>query len=227
MCVLLEVGLGGRLDATNVIDQPLATRHHAGQHGSHGVSRRHAERDRRREGRHHQARRAGDLRRAGAGGDGGDRSAGGAHARAAACGRRSNGTSASSAAGWSIRTSAACWIWRRRNCSAGISSTMPDSRSRRCARSMRSRSECPRIEAGIVGAEWPARMQRLTAGALVDPGPQACEIWLDGGHNRRRRPRRCRRARRSRRAGVAPAGGDRRHDGEQGCAARSSPISPA
>ena len=39
------------------------------------------------------------------------------------------------------------------------------------------------FEAGIVNAEWPARMQRLVAGALVEQGPQACEIWLDGGHN--------------------------------------------
>ena len=38
-------------------------------------------------------------------------------------------------------------------------------------------------EAGIVNAEWPARMQRLTSGALVDLAPKACEIWLDGGHN--------------------------------------------
>jgi dihydrofolate synthase / folylpolyglutamate synthase len=41
----------------------------------------------------------------------------------------------------------------------------------------------PAFEAGIVNAEWPARMQRLVAGALFDQGPQGCEIWLDGGHN--------------------------------------------
>ncbi|SDT30209.1 bifunctional folylpolyglutamate synthase/dihydrofolate synthase [Bradyrhizobium canariense] len=39
------------------------------------------------------------------------------------------------------------------------------------------------FEAGIVNAEWPARMQRLAAGALVDLAPAGCEIWLDGGHN--------------------------------------------
>jgi dihydrofolate synthase / folylpolyglutamate synthase len=39
------------------------------------------------------------------------------------------------------------------------------------------------FEAGIVGAEWPARMQRLSAGALTAIGPQGSEIWLDGGHN--------------------------------------------
>jgi dihydrofolate synthase/folylpolyglutamate synthase len=39
------------------------------------------------------------------------------------------------------------------------------------------------FEAGIVSAEWPARMQRLASGALVEQGPRGCEIWLDGGHN--------------------------------------------
>jgi dihydrofolate synthase / folylpolyglutamate synthase len=41
----------------------------------------------------------------------------------------------------------------------------------------------PAFEAGIVNAEWPARMQRLVSGALADRGPVGCEIWLDGGHN--------------------------------------------
>jgi len=39
------------------------------------------------------------------------------------------------------------------------------------------------FEAGIVNAEWPARMQRLVAGSLVREGPPGSEIWLDGGHN--------------------------------------------
>jgi dihydrofolate synthase/folylpolyglutamate synthase len=41
----------------------------------------------------------------------------------------------------------------------------------------------PAFEAGIVNAEWPARMQRLVSGGLVEQGPPGCEIWLDGGHN--------------------------------------------
>jgi dihydrofolate synthase / folylpolyglutamate synthase len=36
---------------------------------------------------------------------------------------------------------------------------------------------------GIVNAEWPARMQRLSTGTLIDWGPPGSEIWLDGGHN--------------------------------------------
>lgn len=37
-------------------------------------------------------------------------------------------------------------------------------------------------EAAVTKAEWPARMQRLVKGPLVDLGPKA-EFWLDGGHN--------------------------------------------
>jgi len=45
------------------------------------------------------------------------------------------------------------------------------------------RIEPAAFEAGIVNAEWPARMQRLASGRLAEEGPQGCEIWLDGGHN--------------------------------------------
>ncbi|SLN62907.1 Bifunctional protein FolC [Falsiruegeria litorea R37] len=37
-------------------------------------------------------------------------------------------------------------------------------------------------EAAVTDAEWPARMQRLKTGPLVDAAPEA-ELWLDGGHN--------------------------------------------
>jgi dihydrofolate synthase / folylpolyglutamate synthase len=47
----------------------------------------------------------------------------------------------------------------------------------------RFRIEPSAFEAGIVNAEWPARMQRLASGPLVEQGPGGCEIWLDGGHN--------------------------------------------
>jgi dihydrofolate synthase/folylpolyglutamate synthase len=39
------------------------------------------------------------------------------------------------------------------------------------------------LEQGIVNAEWPARMQRLSHGALVSLAPPGSEFWLDGGHN--------------------------------------------
>jgi dihydrofolate synthase / folylpolyglutamate synthase len=37
-------------------------------------------------------------------------------------------------------------------------------------------------EGAVTNAFWPARMQRLQTGPLVDAAPKA-ELWLDGGHN--------------------------------------------
>lgn len=37
-------------------------------------------------------------------------------------------------------------------------------------------------EAAVTRAEWPARMQRLRTGPLPEAAPRA-ELWLDGGHN--------------------------------------------
>ena len=39
------------------------------------------------------------------------------------------------------------------------------------------------FEAGLLKADWPARMQRLTAGKLPPLAPAGSELWLDGGHN--------------------------------------------
>ncbi len=38
-------------------------------------------------------------------------------------------------------------------------------------------------EAGLVKAEWPARLHRLAQGRLVELAPAGSELWLDGGHN--------------------------------------------
>ncbi|WP_210249750.1 bifunctional folylpolyglutamate synthase/dihydrofolate synthase [Brucella pituitosa] len=38
-------------------------------------------------------------------------------------------------------------------------------------------------EKALMVVDWPARMQRLTHGELIDLAPAASEIWLDGGHN--------------------------------------------
>lgn len=38
-------------------------------------------------------------------------------------------------------------------------------------------------EAGVAKADWPARMQRLSQGALAVLAPAGSELWLDGGHN--------------------------------------------
>ncbi|NVK13057.1 MAG: bifunctional folylpolyglutamate synthase/dihydrofolate synthase [Rhodobacteraceae bacterium] len=37
-------------------------------------------------------------------------------------------------------------------------------------------------EAAMANAEWPARMQKLKTGPLIEAAPEA-ELWLDGGHN--------------------------------------------
>jgi dihydrofolate synthase/folylpolyglutamate synthase len=39
------------------------------------------------------------------------------------------------------------------------------------------------FEAGIAKADWPARMQRLSQGRLAAQSPPGSELWLDGGHN--------------------------------------------
>ncbi len=39
------------------------------------------------------------------------------------------------------------------------------------------------IRTGLKSVEWPARLQRLTCGPFVEALPPGCELWLDGGHN--------------------------------------------
>jgi dihydrofolate synthase / folylpolyglutamate synthase len=39
------------------------------------------------------------------------------------------------------------------------------------------------IALGLRTARWPARLQRLTRGPLVERLPATSELWLDGGHN--------------------------------------------
>jgi dihydrofolate synthase/folylpolyglutamate synthase len=39
------------------------------------------------------------------------------------------------------------------------------------------------FEQGLLKAEWPARMQRLASGRLTALVPDGAELWLDGGHN--------------------------------------------
>ena len=38
-------------------------------------------------------------------------------------------------------------------------------------------------EKAMLSVEWPGRLQRLTEGRLVERAPSGSEIWLDGGHN--------------------------------------------
>jgi dihydrofolate synthase/folylpolyglutamate synthase len=39
------------------------------------------------------------------------------------------------------------------------------------------------FEAGLLAADWPARLQRLSQGRLMALVPEGSELWLDGGHN--------------------------------------------
>ena len=39
------------------------------------------------------------------------------------------------------------------------------------------------FEAGMIRVDWPARMQRLSQGRLAAMLPPESELWLDGGHN--------------------------------------------
>lgn len=39
------------------------------------------------------------------------------------------------------------------------------------------------IETGLQTVDWPGRMHKLTSGRIVDRLPDGMDIWLDGGHN--------------------------------------------
>lgn len=39
------------------------------------------------------------------------------------------------------------------------------------------------VEKGLRSVDWPARLQRLSRGPLIESAPRGAEIWLDGGHN--------------------------------------------
>lgn len=69
--VVLEVGLGGRLDSTNVIDAPRGCRHRAHRTRPHGTARQHASGHRGREGGHREAGFGCGVVAPGARGDGG------------------------------------------------------------------------------------------------------------------------------------------------------------
>ncbi|MGD9881525.1 MAG: folylpolyglutamate synthase/dihydrofolate synthase family protein [Reyranella sp.] len=50
-------------------------------------------------------------------------------------------------------------------------------------RAARVRIDDAAIVKGLASVDWPARLQRLTRGPLVDALLPGCELWLDGGHN--------------------------------------------
>ncbi|MDB5644150.1 MAG: FolC bifunctional protein [Hyphomicrobiales bacterium] len=52
-----------------------------------------------------------------------------------------------------------------------------------CLRQVAPGIDAAAMETGLAQAEWPVRLQRLTRGALVARLPKGAELWLDGGHN--------------------------------------------
>jgi dihydrofolate synthase/folylpolyglutamate synthase len=50
-------------------------------------------------------------------------------------------------------------------------------------RAARCRLSVAAFEQGLVKVEWPGRMQRLSTGKLPLIAPAGSELWLDGGHN--------------------------------------------
>jgi dihydrofolate synthase / folylpolyglutamate synthase len=39
------------------------------------------------------------------------------------------------------------------------------------------------VTRGLATVDWPARLQRLHHGPLIEAAPKGAEVWLDGGHN--------------------------------------------
>jgi dihydrofolate synthase/folylpolyglutamate synthase len=52
-----------------------------------------------------------------------------------------------------------------------------------CLRAVAPEIDVRAMEQGLAQAKWPARLQRLTRGALPARAPKGAELWLDGGHN--------------------------------------------
>ena len=182
--VLLEVGLGGRLDATNVIDAPLATRDRAGQHGSHRISRRHPDDDRR-------ARRPRIIKRGvpvicaeqapeamAVIEQQAKRMRAPLHARRAAMARQ-------------CRARAAGLSGRSRPDGSGGAKTVRPASVRQCRSGDR---DAARVKAGSGSNHRRSRPASSTPNGRrgcsawrrarwSDQAPPGCEIWLDGGHN--------------------------------------------
>ena len=180
--LLLEVGLGGRLDATNVIEHPLATVitpisiDHVDFLGD--TSRRS-----RREGRHLQARRAGADRAAAARGAAVlERAGRRSRAPLKIAGAALDGDRGTRPPGLSGRARPAR--------SAGAAAVRPPS-VRQCRHRHRgaARVPDPRCRRGAYrGRAWPRPIGRrgcsgCRTATLVALAPPGSELWLDGGHN--------------------------------------------
>ena len=180
--VLLETGLGGRLDATNVIDEPLATilTPISLDHCSYPwqYNRGHCGR----EGRHPQARTARHCVAA-------SREALGvieARADALSSPLHAGGRT------WDVFEQHGRLVFQDEDCLLDL--PLPRLFGRHqfenagtaiaAARSLEGFHVSEEaIAKGITAAVWPARLERLSPGKLHDLAPEGSEIWVDGGHN--------------------------------------------
>ena len=180
--VLLEVGLGGRLDATNVVERPLAsviTRVSLDHREFLGDTHR---RDRRREGRHPQSRRAGRRHRPAARGARGDRAR-----RRRGCGRRSHVAGEN----WTATEERGRLVYQDSDGLLDLPAPKLYGRHQfenagaaiAALRVSGLKLPAAAFEAGMTAVDWPARMQRLSHGRLAALAPPESELWLDGGHN--------------------------------------------
>ena len=182
--VVLEVGLGGTYDATNVIDKPAMTIvQPVGLDHLEFLGHRHRRRSRPRKpassrprvpvvvGPQDDARAVRDpvARR---------------QAERAGLRVRSGflGASGTWPHGLSGRDGPA------RSAAAQTDRPPPDRECRRrdrraCGMRISGWGEDAAVEKGLRTVEWPARLQRLTKGPLIAMAPKGAEVWLDGGHN--------------------------------------------
>ncbi|HXV24543.1 MAG TPA: folylpolyglutamate synthase/dihydrofolate synthase family protein [Alphaproteobacteria bacterium] len=181
--LLLETGLGGRLDATNLVDQPLAT-------AITPVSYDHMQ-------------FLGDTLAAIAGEKAGILKPGvpaaigpqaaealaAIEARAAAVGARLYRFGAD----WDVAPAGAGLLYRGRSGERRLPAPALPGRHQfdnagialACLDLMGDAFALgdAEIAAGLLRAEWPARLQHLTRGPLAAMLPPGSELWLDGGHN--------------------------------------------
>lgn len=181
--LLLEVGLGGRFDATNVVDRPALT-------AIASISMDHQ-------------RYLGDTLEAIAGEKAGILKPGvpavtGRQSAAALAVLRDRAAAAGAPlaardAEWSVEAEAGGLVFRAGNAirrvpppalrgahqvdNAGVALAAVEALQRAFPVSASA------LERGLRSARWPARLQRLVRGPMVEAAAAGTEIWLDGGHN--------------------------------------------
>ncbi|WP_373083809.1 folylpolyglutamate synthase/dihydrofolate synthase family protein [Sneathiella sp.] len=180
--LLLETGLGGRLDATNMVERPILT-------AITPISMDHAE-------------YLGNELAGIAGEKAGIMKAGvpvviGRQTSEALAVLRATAARLKAATyifdeDWSCRGTGDGWRFRGRtgeqafpmSSLAGMHQIDNAATAVACLEQLRAFNVTPdHIAEGLRRVEWPARLQRLTTGKLASLLPANVEIWLDGGHN--------------------------------------------